>query len=154
MKKRIVSFLIPVIAISFAVFLAGCASFDGPQFSKFEQVPQGKAIVYFYRPKAFVGGAVSYDVWVDGINVPFTRIYNGGYFPYIADPGKILFKAKTEAEKEIAIDAKSGEAYYIWCSVGMGLFVGRPHLEQVTREVAEPDIKNCRLLPVAEPEKK
>ncbi len=152
--KRISIFLLPVVAVVFAAFLSGCASFNGPKFSKYEEVPKGKAIVYFYRPSAFMGKGVSYDVWVDGINKPFTRIYNGGYFPYITSPGKVLFKAKTEAEKEVAVDAKAGESYYVWCSIGVGLFVGRPHLEQVTKEVADPDLKECKLLPPAEQEQK
>lgn len=154
MKKRISMILMPVIAITCAVYLTGCASLQGPEFSKVTKIPEGKAVVYFYRPKAFFGGAVSYDIWLDGVNVPFVHVYNGGYFPYIANPGKAVFKAKTEAEKEVTIEVKAGQSYYVLCSVGVGFWVGRPHLELMAKETAEADIKSCRLLPELVPEKK
>ncbi len=155
MKKRISVFLLPIVIITCAVFMFGCASLQGPEFKKVEKIPEGKAVIYFYRPKAFFGGAVSYDIWLDGTSQPFTHMYNGGYYPYFANPGKALFKARTEAEKEVAVNnIKAGESYYVWCSVGVGFWTGRPYMEVVPKAQGEADIQGCRLLETLTPEKK
>lgn len=53
--------LFPVMA---AALISGCAG--GPvrkeSFAGFEPAPRDKALVYFYRPKAFTGGGVWYDI--------------------------------------------------------------------------------------------
>lgn len=46
---------------------------------------------------------------------------------------------------------KSGQVYYIKGSLGVGFFVGRPHLMVVPADVGEKEIAECKLIP--EPKK-
>jgi hypothetical protein len=125
--------------------LVGCGG-GGPAYAPVS-VPADQAIVYIYRPKSFVGSAVSYFVKVNGVDV--TKLKNGGYFPYVTPPGTVVFSAKTEAWSEAAIDVAAGGIYFIKGSVTTGAFVGRPNLQQVHPSIAQSEIMRCRLLPPA-----
>jgi hypothetical protein len=120
--------------------LAGCASL-GPAFQPLASVPSGKAVVYLYRPPSFVGSAVSFTV--NAGELPVISLSNGGYFPYVTAPGRISFWAKTEAESFVIIDVESGMEYYLKGTVGMGILVGRPKLEQMPAAVGRLEILDC-----------
>jgi hypothetical protein len=125
--------------------LAGCASL-GPPFQPLASVPSGKAVVYLYRPPSFVGSAVSFTV--NAGELPVISLSNGGYFPYVTAPGRISFWAKTEAESFVIIDVESGMEYYLKGTVGMGILVGRPKLEQMPAAVGRLEILDCKLIPL------
>lgn len=59
--------------------------------------------------------------------------------------------ARTESESAVTVDVKAGEVYYVKGEVGVGFFVGRPHLRVVPREKGEKEIAECTLIP--EPKK-
>ncbi len=140
--------------VLFAVLLAGvlwesgCATL-GPVYTTVDKVPENQGLVYLYRPSGFVGGGVAYDVKV-GDNV-VTTLHNGGYYPYFSMPGEVEFWAKTESRSAVTIDVKSGQVYYLKGTVGVGFFVGRPHLMVVPADVGEKEIAACKLIP--EPKK-
>lgn len=96
-KYRIIILVVVVTAV-----LAGCASL-GPPFMEEPSIPEGKALVYIYRPSSFVGSAISYLVTAN--DMPVVTLYNGGYFPYFTDPQTIRFWAKTESESFVIIEA-------------------------------------------------
>lgn len=129
-----------VLSGSFAV---SCAR--GPMFTPLTAIPQGQAVVYVYRPKSPLGGAVSYFVEVNGTKV--VKLKNGGYRPVVTPPGTIVFSAKTEALSQAAIDVVAGGSYFIKGGVKMGAFVGRPDLQQVHHAIAVNEIQRCTLLP-------
>ncbi|OHD74123.1 MAG: hypothetical protein A2V99_15225 [Spirochaetes bacterium RBG_16_67_19] len=133
-----------LLALGLLAALAGCASL-GPPFQPLASVPSGKAVVYFYRPSSFVGSAVSFTV--NAGELPIISLSNGGYFPYIAAPGRISFWAKTEAESFVIIDVEPGLEYYLKGTVGMGILVGRPKLEQVPAAMGRLEILDCKLIP-------
>jgi hypothetical protein len=54
----------------------------------------------------------------------------------------------------VTLDVKAGEVYYIKGTVGVGFFVGRPHLIVVPRAIAENEILECKLIPAAKAEAK
>lgn len=132
MKKHYLSIFVLLIALFSSSHLIRCASleFEGTEFNYIKKIPDGKGVIYFYRHKQFAGSFVSYDLWLEGTNEPFTHIYNGGYYPYFANPGKAVFFAKrtgspmglvTEKKEEsVTIDVKAGESYYVWSSVKGG----------------------------------
>jgi hypothetical protein len=130
-----------------AFLLTGCASL-GPKFTPVEEVKEDKGLIYIYRPNNFCGAGVSYDVKV-GEN-PITTLYNGGYFPYFSNPGEVEFWAKTESKSAVTLDVNNGETYYIKGTVGVGFFVGRPHLIVVDPNIAEEEISKCKLIPPLE----
>jgi hypothetical protein len=144
-KKKLIILIVLLGCLSSFV---GCTSL-GPIYKKVDTIPEGKGLVYLYRPGAFFGGGISYDVKV-GDNV-ITTLYPGGYYPYFSNPGEIEFWGKTEARTAVTLDVKPGQIYYVKGTVGIGILVGRPHLIVVPPEEAEQEITDCKLIP--EPEK-
>ena len=140
-KMRIIGILLVGL-----LFAGGCATL-GPVYQKVEKMPEGTGVVYIYRPHSVIGAAVTYDVKVGETVV--TTLHNGGYYPYFAKPGEVEFRAKTESESAVTLDVKAGQPYYIKGTVGVGFFVGRPHLMVVPAEAAQKEIAKCKLIPEA-----
>lgn len=123
---------------------AGCATL-GSAYTPDSNAPKDKATVYVYRPSGMGGAAISYTVSVNGVAA--SSLPSGGYFVYYAKPGETEFSAKTEAKTSVTIEAKAGEIYYVKGTVGMGVFVGHPHLVQVTSDAGSQEIVKCKLVP-------
>lgn len=140
--KRVISQIAAGLLLCTAI---GCAPTLGQVYKNVEAVPNNKALVYIYRPSGMMGGSVYYDVKANGKVV--TTLYSGSYYPYFTDPGEIEFSAKTEASDEVTIDAKANQTYFLRGSVGLGFFVGHPHLTVVSPEEAATEIVDCKLLP-------
>ena len=128
------------------LYAQGCGPTLGHVYTKVENVPADKAVVYLYRPSSFIGGGVYYDVKANGKEV-VTTLYNGGYYPYVTEPREIEFSAKTESTDAVTIDVKPGQTYFLKGTVGVGFIVGRPHLTVVQPDVAVNEIAECKLLP-------
>jgi hypothetical protein len=139
--KRVISQIAAGILLCTAI---GCAPTLGQVYKNVEAVPSNKALVYIYRPSG-MGAAVYYDVKANGKVV--TTLYNGGYYPYFTDPGEIEFSAETEASDEVTIDTKVNQTYFLRGSLGIGFFVGHPHLIVVPAQEAEKEFVDCNLLP-------
>ena len=123
---------------------AGCATL-GSAYTPDSNAPKDKATVYVYRPSGMGGAAISYTVAVNGVDA--SSLPSGGYFVYYAKPGENEFSAKTEAKTSVTVDAKAGETYYVKGTIGMGVFVGHPHLLQVAGDVGSQEIVKCKLVP-------
>ena len=134
--------LFPLLIVGLA--LSGCATL-GPAFTPDTAARPNEATVYVYRSPGFVGAALSPTVNANG--VPLEDLPAGAYFVYHAVPGEIEFSAKTEAKTSVTVDAKPGQVYYIKGSIGVGVFVGHPHLVQVANDVGEKEITACKLAP-------
>lgn len=143
MKKTPKKVIVSILLVSLLA-LSSCATL-GPVYQKVDKIPNNTGLVYIYRPSHFSGGGVTYDVKV-GEDV-ITSLYNGGYYPYFAKPGATEFWAKTESKSSVSLVVKAGRTYYIKGSVGLGLFIARPHLEIVPPNVGENEIKDCKLIP-------
>ena len=126
--------------------LAGCATL-GPKFEPEKAAPADYALVYVYRLPGLVGGGVVYTVLANGSDV--STLPPGGYFAYHAPPGEVELSAQTEARTSVTIDAKAGHTYYVKGSVGIGVFVGHPHLVLVSDDVGAKEIADCKLVPGA-----
>jgi hypothetical protein len=87
----------------------------------------GKAMVIFYRPSRFVGGAVGFIVR-EG-TTELGKLRSGKYFIVQVTPGKHTYVVHSEAKDELTIDADSGETYYIEGEIGVGVLVGHPHIK-------------------------
>jgi hypothetical protein len=124
------------------LLLGGCAS--GPRFTPDTAGRPDRGTVYVYRPGAF-GAAVRPNVTANG--VVLGELQAQGYFVYHAAPGELELTAKTEATSSVTVDVKGGQTYYVKGSIGMGFFVGHPHLVIVSNDVGEKEIVECKLVP-------
>ncbi|HEY2591733.1 MAG TPA: DUF2846 domain-containing protein [Steroidobacteraceae bacterium] len=107
-------------------------------------MPTNRAAVYLYRPGS-LGAALSPNVVANGVVLAPLPVH--GYFVYDAAPGELTLTQHTEATTSVTLDVKTGETYYVKGSMGMGFFVGHPHLVIVSKDVAESEIKDCKLVP-------
>lgn len=150
MNPRIrTAFLISVVVSGLAL-MSGCAT-SGPKFSKVENIPEGKGLIYIYRPSAFKGGAIFYDVNVNDKVV--TTLRSGGYFPHFANAGENEVWAKTEAKSSVTLDVKPGKTYYVKGETRIGFLMGRPELTIQPPEVGAAEVAECNLLVPDPPEK-
>ena len=147
MKDIFRNILLTVLAGFALLVLNGCAT-TGPAYTSVESVPADKALVYIYRKPSFVGGGVYFDIH-DGDQV-VTTLRNGGYFPYIRDPGEVELWAKTESRSSVTLDLKPGDIQYVKGEVGIGFLVGRPTLSVVDSATGAEEIKECKLLEAGE----
>lgn len=125
------------------LLLGGCATL-GPKFTPDTAVQSNRATVYIYRPGS-LGAAVHPHVTANG--VPLAELQPHGYFVYHAAPGELELAAKTEATTSVTLDVKAGQTYYVQGSIGLGFFVGHPHLVVVSNDVGEKEIAECKLVP-------
>jgi hypothetical protein len=85
------------------------------------------ALLYVYRPRNSYGYAISYNVHIDTTEV---RMKNGkGYFVKLPVEGPLTIWTRTERRKELALDVKFGQVYFVRCAVQMGAIMGVPTIE-------------------------
>lgn len=88
------------------------------------------AVLYVYRPASYYGSLISYQLNAD--DQPIGRVPNGAaYRVKLYKEGLTEIWAKTEARISKTIDVQHGKAYFLRCSVQMGVFVGEPQLSIV-----------------------
>lgn len=144
MKGRSINPGIWLALVTTVGLLQGCATL-GPAYKEVSETPSDKSTVYIYRPSNFVGGGVSYYLYANDKIV--TKLHNGSYYPYIAEPGTVEFWAQTESKSEVKLNLDAGKTYYLKGTVGMGIMVGRPHLMIVPENTAKLEITECNLIP-------
>lgn len=138
-----------IILFAFVIFtlcITGCATL-GPVYQKVEKIPDNSGVIHVYRPSGFVGGGVRPTLYTNKGKIPLAKIHPGGYFTYFAKPGEVDLSAATETESSITLDIKPGQVYYVKLTIGVGFFVGRPHLTVIPPEMAEKEISECQLIP-------
>ena len=103
-----------------------------------KEIPEGKALVYIYRPGSMVGAAVSYSVNANDVKVSEARLKNKSYLLYFGEPGRYTFWAQvTNTRRAVDLDVEAGKIYYVrgdCCTLII------PSLEE-----AEKEIVNCKL---------
>jgi hypothetical protein len=106
----------------------------------------GKGLVYLYRTGKVFGAMVGYDVLDNNVKIGGLPI--GSYFVYQAAPGLHVFTASTESTSAATLQVEAGKTYYVQGTLGVGMFVGRPHLYIVRADEgakAIPRLKRVRL---------
>ncbi len=88
--------------------------------------PPGRAQVVFFRPSAFDGIIYNFAIR-DGDQV-VAQITNGTYAVVFVDPGVHTFSSRSEVKDTLTLDIDPDETYYVEQTIGVGLFMGRPHL--------------------------
>ena len=119
-----------------------CMTFcSTPHFQKAE-VPDDMGLVYFYRPQKSFSPDLNYTIRVNGFEIH--TLLNGGYFTYIAKPGRIQFSARNEITSYLTLDVEPGQIYYIKGTTRPGSLIARPHLQLMSSEAAENEIELCQ----------
>ena len=100
------------------------------------------ALLHIYRNSG-VGALVNYDLYL-GDSV-ICRVNNKWKKTIkINKDGLNTLWARTEAKRELPINIKFGNEYYIRCSVSMGAFVGRPKLELVDNQTGRVEFQSIK----------
>lgn len=124
-----------------ALMLSACAA-TGTQFDSFKQPSEGQAMLYVYRPKAFVGGGTHFKVAAN--DTVIGRLRNGGYVEKELPPGEYDVWAQTEAKRSTLVELKPNETRCVRASIDMGVWVGRPHFETVSLNECKKGIQGLK----------
>lgn len=132
------------IVLAAIIVLSGCwggRKYKGTEYQEIKSIPEGKALVYIYRPYKFAGSALHYKINDKEIRICDIGLYNDSYIIYFADPGECEFwTLKREDNKHKAIfNVNAGETYYVECKFG--------ELEQVDASRGTEKITKCQLIP-------
>lgn len=104
---------------------------------------EGKALVVFFRPKKFTGGAIGFIVR-EG-DVELGKLRNGKYFTTQVEPGIHEYTVHSEKKDVTRMEAEAGETYYFVGEMNMGVFAGRPNLAPTTEAEFEAVAKKLKL---------
>lgn len=123
----------------FALILTFSPAFS-QKFSPVKEIPEGKALVYIYRPGSMVGAAVHYSVNANDNKVSEQHLRNKTYLVYFADPGRYTFWAQvTNTRREVDLDVEAGKTYYVRGNCCEFII---PELESAEKEIVKCKLSN------------
>ena len=111
----------------------------------FGAVPEGKGRVVFYRPGTFVGMAIPCNIHEGDSKEDIARLGSGKYFIHDAEPGAHAYMVQSEAKDYLNMEVEAGETYFVSCTIGMGVMVGRPNLAPSNQAGFEVKAKGMKL---------
>ena len=115
----------------------------GPAFVEEKTIPDGQALVYFYRPYAYAGSANPVTIMtVDG---PIVDLASGGYFPYFTKANSVKFWAVYAfTSNPVTFDAVEGQTYYVKTTLVKGWVNNKWVMELVRPGTAKDEIVKCK----------
>jgi len=125
------------------LFLTGCASTR--QFVPFPEQSQrvqdpSKGRIYVMRP-AGLGAAITMNVSDGG--KPIGKTGPHGFLCWERDPGDTIVIGTAEGASQAPLTVQSGNVYYIFQHVRMGLLMARNELEVVDEDKGRKVLKKC-----------
>ena len=121
--------------------MAACATVGGA-FREDSAVPDGKAVVYFYRPRAFSGSAL--NLLILNKDGPVVSLRNGAYYKYVMTAESIKFWTQTGVvDTPVTVDARAGQIYYVRFKATGFLVPDQQWLVIVDRDTALKEISRC-----------
>lgn len=118
----------------FTLILTSSSVFS-QKFSPVEEIPEGKALVYIYRPGSMVGAAVHYTVNANDEKVSEYHLRNKTYLVFFAEPGRYTFWAQVaNTRREADLDVEAGKTYYVRGNSSKFII---PDLEQAKKEIVK-----------------
>jgi hypothetical protein len=90
------------------------------------QPAEGKALVVFFRQKAFKGGGVRFKVR-EG-ETELGKLSSGTWFAVQTEPGVHEYVVHSEAKDVTRLEVEAGQTYFVAGTVNFGFLVGRPNL--------------------------
>lgn len=117
--------------VMLSLVLSGCAS--GTKFrdltSAETEARSDNGQIVVYRSQKLVGAAWQPTVYVDGRETG--KCTANGVFIVDVAPGTYSVSSSTETESKVVVDVAADKRVYVRCAIGIGVFAGRPKLEQV-----------------------
>jgi len=96
------------------ILVLTCTSVFSQKFEPVKETPEGKALVYIYRPGSMVGAAVHYTVNANDDKVSEYHLRNKSYLIFFAEPGRYTFWAQvSNSRREVDLDVEAGKTYYV-----------------------------------------
>jgi hypothetical protein len=136
-----------------ALTLGGCKTPN--YFKPVTNVPPDKALIYVYRKYNYFGSGARHKIYAN--QKPITVLYTDNYYPYLADPGKVILSVKEELMGEESlfnfmqpkktaaeINVEAGKTYFLKFNIPSALTF-RMRYSLVDANVAENEITNCAL---------
>lgn len=120
-----------------SLILAACGA-TGKPFSALEAPSEGQSRLYIYRPAAFTGSAMNYDVYAGEQRLGSIR--NGGYISKELAPGDYEIWAKTEVRRSVTVPLRANEIQCVKAGIGFGVLAGRPKIESVPLSQCQAEI--------------
>lgn len=102
-----------------------------------------KAVVHFYREKAFQASLRKIPINLDGAKI--ANLVNGREFTIRLDPGKHIIRSKTKL-KAISVNMKPGKEYYFRAEFSQGFMKNEWVIVQVANEQGAADIQRLKPL--------
>jgi len=137
----------PLALIVLSLLIMGCAGTPlGPAFTELGQVPEGKGLIYIYRPSLPYEFGVTFEVKAN--DVPVVGIRDGSYYPYVSSLGRVVLSSKRTGEEtgSLVLTIRSGEVYYVKLIPVRGVFRFKPVLTLENKATAEGEIAPTRLI--------
>ena len=107
----------------------------------------GKALVVFFRKKAFRGAGIRFKVREN--DVELGKLSSGTWFALQVEPGAHTYVVHSEARDVTNLEFEAGETYFVAGSVNFGFLAGRPNLTPSSAsefEVELPKLKPAKPL--------
>ena len=149
MKLLKTAFIVTGLALSSAAFSQDAAPAPAATVTAADEAsaaigaPEaGKALVVFFRPSAFKGGAISFIVR-EG-ETELGKLKNANYFTAQVTPGKHDYTVHSEAKDVTTIEAEAGETYFLSGEINMGFMAGRPNLSPSDLEAFKTAFKKLK----------
>jgi Protein of unknown function (DUF2846) len=115
------------LAVAAVVAVTGCATANGPAFSKIEPAPAGKAQLYLYRKAAIYAMGASYAVANVGTKQGYGELFNASYLVIALDAGKQVVSVDEKGWaklKTFEVQAEAGKNYFVEYDSSKGLLLG------------------------------
>lgn len=100
------------------------------------------AKLYVYRPSG-PGFLIGYNVFL-GDDIIWRAKNNGRKEIKITKKGVYNLWAKTESKSEVQMNFEYGREYYLRCTMGIGVMVGRPILQFVDPSIGKSEFKKTK----------
>lgn len=123
--------------ISLSIFFCLILSIDS--FAQINEPEEGKGMVVFYRQKKFSGGAITFNIQDSERN--YGPLKNEGVIKISVEPGERTFFSQVLSSDAVTLNIEKDKTYYVRATVKLGLYAGRPKLEQVNEKTALKEMK-------------
>ena len=137
-----------VLALCAVVLSVGCAtvpmaSADLDSSAKTFAPAEGKANIYVARGMGYFGGAINFQIAVDGKLIG--NIAPGTYFLISCDPGSHVVVAISQYNTEKAkLDVQENSNYFYDVGWHMGLITGKVAIKQIDEEEGKKLVQRCK----------
>ena len=157
--KRIASLICQFLfAVIIALVYSGCASsLQGPAFTPINEIPEGKSLIYLYRPDD--KKRTEFEIKCNENQICIME--NKGYYPFFIGEGKVeitstvkfkmfatgLLDAGLYGSTDFVFKAEPGKIYYLECEADGGSGGQKLNIKIVPENFGSIRIKDCILLP-------